>query len=408
MRLPQQSNESGIIPQHIVAHSLATYVLLLSLALCLGFCPEADAAQRNTAHKPLLAPLLPAEEAWNALLPSPASAAGAMDDQRVYVPLQSGQIVAINRETGVTAWSFDLMSAWPPMVSGGIVFAASTNELLALRAASGELLWRISLDVEVMVAPALQGTAIVVLLKPDQLRALRLSDGSEAWRRTIATPSATPAMAGDEAGVVVASGNRVSRFASNDGRLLWERELGGSLTSPALSGDRIFVGSTDNYLYALDSSSGRLLWRFGAGGDVVGATADDRFVYFAALDNLLRALRRGNGNQVWKRDLTTRTIAPPSTFGGIVVVSGNNPALAAFDAMTGDPADKFELAADVQGVPLVDTTLVPFRVAMIVITRDGRAIGLRPTRMMFREPALAPLQGLPGKPLSREPFALPN
>jgi hypothetical protein len=140
----------------------------------------------------------------------------------------------------------------------------------------------------------------------------------------------------------------------------------------------------------------------------VGATADDRFVYFAALDNLLRALRRGSGNQVWKRDLTTRTIAPPSTFGGIVVVSGNNPALAAFNAATGDPADKFELAGDVQGIPLVDTTLLPFRVAMIVITRDGRAIGLRPTRMMFREQPLAPLLTLPGRILTREPISLPT
>jgi outer membrane protein assembly factor BamB len=180
------------------------------------------------------------------------------------------------------------------------------------------------------------------------------------------------------------------------------------LSAPYIAGDRVFVGSTDNYLYALDSSTGRLLWRFGTGGDVVGATADDRFVYFAALDNLLRALRRGSGNQIWKRDLATRTIAPPSTFGGVVVVSGNNPLLAAFNATTGDPIDKFELAADIQGIPLVDATPLPFRVAMIVITRDGRAIGLRPTRMMFREQPLAPLQTLPGRPLNREPLALPH
>jgi eukaryotic-like serine/threonine-protein kinase len=366
------------------------------------------ASQRTSSHKPLPAPLLPVEEAWNVVLSSPASAAGTMDDQRVYIPLQSGQIVALNRETGATAWSVDLKSSWAPMVSGGILYAASTNELLALRAVSGEPIWRVTLDAELLVAPALQGTTIVVLLKPDQLRALRLSDGTEAWRHVVPAPSGSPAMAGDETGVVVASGNRVSRFASNEGQLVWERELAGVLSSPAVSGDRVFVGSTDNYLYALDAGTGRLLWRYGAGGDVVGATADDRFVYFASLDNVLRALRRGNGNQVWKRDLATRTIAPPSTLGGIVLVSGNNPALAAFNAATGEPADKFVLAGDVQGIPLVDTTLVPFRVAMIVITRDGRAIGLRPTRMMFREPALAPLQALPGRLLNREPFALPT
>ena len=391
-----------------MAQSRTTYALLLFLGFWLGLCPEANAAQRDTPHKPLPTPLLPAEEAWNASLPSPASAAGTLDLQRVYIPLQSGQVIALNRETGMTEWSAELMSSWPPMISDGVLYVASASELFALRAASGEPLWHVSLDAKLMVAPALQGDMVVVLLEPDQLRALRLSDGSEAWRRPIPVPSASPSMRADMAGVVVASGNRVSRFGSSDGQLAWERELGGTLSAPFIAGDRVFVGSTDNYLYALDSSTGRLLWRFGTGGDVVGATADDRVVYFAALDNLLRALRRGNGNQIWKRDLATRTIAPPSTFGGIVVVSGNNPTLAAFNATTGDPIDKFELAADVQGIPLVDATPLPFRVAMIVITRDGRAIGLRPTRMMFREQPLAPLLTLPGRPLNREPLATPN
>ena len=88
--LPRQSNESGIIPQHIVARSRATYALLLFVALSSGLCPEANAAQRDRSNKPLPAPLLPAEEAWNVVLPSPASAAGALDAERVYIPLQSG------------------------------------------------------------------------------------------------------------------------------------------------------------------------------------------------------------------------------------------------------------------------------------------------------------------------------
>jgi len=375
------------------------------VALSSGLCPEANAAQRDRSNKPLPAPLLPAEAAWAVVLPSPASAAGALDAERVYIPLQAGQLVALNRETGVTEWSLELASSWAPMIRDGVLYTTTTREVMALRAATGDPLWRVSLDADLMGAPALQGDSVVVLLKPDQLRSVRLSDGSEVWRRTIPAPSASAAMAVDTSGVVVASGNRVSRFASTDGQLEWERELGGVLSSPAVSGDRVFVGSTDNYLYSLDTHTGRIVWRYGTGGDVVGATADARFVYVAALDNLLRALRRGSGNQVWKRDLSTRTIAPPSTFGNVVVVSGNNPALAAFNATTGDPIDKFELAADVQGIPLVDA-LVPFRVAMIVITRDGRAIGLRSIRMMFREPPLAPLQALPGRPLNREPFSL--
>jgi hypothetical protein len=46
--------------------------------------------------------------------------------------------------------------------------------------------------------------------------------------------------------------------------------------------------------------------------------------------------------------------------------------------------------------------LKPFSVAMVVIMRDGRVVGLRPTAMMFAEPPAGKLTALPGRPLPRE------
>jgi len=82
--------------------------------------------------------------------------------------------------------------------------------------------------------------------------------------------------------------------------------------------------------------------------------------------------------------------------------------LSSFDATTGDPIATYSAPADLEGVPLVDSTLEPFRVAMIAVTRDGRTIGLRPTGLMFRESALTPLQSLPGRALNREPLQAPT
>jgi outer membrane protein assembly factor BamB len=260
-----------------------------------------------------------------------------------------------------------------------------------------------------IAAPILQDDTLILLVKPNELRALSKADGSELWRRTVGGQLSSPTLSVDSSGVVVASGSHMSRFARSDGRLQWTRELSGVLGRPTLAGNRIFVGSTDNHLYALDAENGRLAWpKWRAGGDVVGAAADDRFVYVASLDNLLRGLRRSSGNQVWKRDLATRTIAPPSTFGGIVLVTGNSPTLSTFDAATGEPIGSFSVPADLQGMPLVDMSLDPFRVAVIAVTRDARAIGLRPTGMMFRELPLTPIQALPGRPLNREPLGLPG
>jgi outer membrane protein assembly factor BamB len=402
-----RATDAAIIPQHIVAHTPWTYVLLLCLAL--GACPyTAFARQLDTKPPaPPPAPLLPAEEAWNVSLPSPAAAQGALDGLRIYIPLESGQLIALDRETGADEWSVEFSSSWPPIVSNGVVYVAGAGQFQAVGAERGDLLWRTSLDAELMTGPVLQGDSIVVHLKPGQLIALRTADGSEKWRTTIEERVGSPAMAADATGVVVSSGARLSRFATGNGELEWTRELAGVLGRPVVAGDRVFVGSTDNYLYAIEVTTGRVAWRYPAGGDVVGAVADARFVYFASLDNLLRALRRGSGNQQWKRSLSTRTIAPPSTFGGVVVVTGNKPTLSTFNASTGQPIASYSVPADLQGLPLVDATLEPFRVAVIAVTRDARAIALRPTGMMFRELPATPLQSLPGRPLNREPLTPP-
>ena len=374
------------------------------LCLVLGTCPYlAFARQLDTKRTaPPPAPLLPAEEAWNVALPAPASAQGALDGLRVYIPLESGQLIALDRETGANRWSVEFSSSWPPIVSNGVVYAAGAGQFQAVGAERGDLLWRTSLDAELTTGPVLQGDSIVVHTKPGQLIALRTSDGSEKWRTTIEGPAGSPTLAADAAGVVVVSGARLSRFSTDDGEHEWTRELAVVLGRPLIAGDRAFVGSTDNYLYAIDVATGRLAWRYAAGGDVVGAAADDRFVYFASLDNLLRALRRGSGNQAWKRTLSTRTLAPPSAFGGIVLVTGNSPTLSTFSAATGQPISSVSIPADLQGLPLVDATLEPFKVAAIAVTRDARAIALRPTGMMFRELPATPLLSLPGRPLNRE------
>jgi hypothetical protein len=65
-------------------------------------------------------------------------------------------------------------------------------------------------------------------------------------------------------------------------------------------------------------------------------------------------------------------------------------------------ADKYNAPGELQGPPLIDVTLRAFRVGLVVITRDGRVIGLRPNSVIYREAAPVPLQTLPGKSLSRE------
>ena len=378
------------------------------LFIGLGACPQlACARQLRSETRPLPAPLLPVEVAWEVSLPSLPSAAGALDEARAYFLLETGRLVALNRETGATEWTFELESAHPPVVEGGVLYVTGGSQLHAVSAATGTRLWNVSLDASMRAPLVIRSGTLIALVEPGVVRAFRTKDGQEVWSRMLGSTSDRAAMTADAASVYVSFGSRLIRLALTDGSLRWERLLPGALTPPTLAGDRVFVGSMDTF-YAFHPEKGRLEWRWRWGGEVVGAVADNRFVYVAAHDNLLRALHRGSGNQVWKRELSTRTAAPPLTFGGIVVVLGRNPRLSTFDALTGTPIATLSAPADLRGGLLIDHELRPFRVAMVGVTADGKAVGLRPSAMMFREAPLVPLPALPGRMLTRERLSTPN
>jgi outer membrane protein assembly factor BamB len=213
-------------------------------------------------------------------------------------------------------------------------------------------------------------------------------------------------LAVDATGIYVGLVDRLVRLSTSDGLVRWDYMLPGQITSVTVARDRVFAGSTSNEIFAFNSGTGSLVWKFRFGGDVIGIAANDDLVFVASLDNLVRALRRANGNQVWKRALATRPVAPPRIFDGAVAVAGVE-SVATFNSRTGAPLGTFESPTLLQGLPAIDSTPAPFAVSIVAVTRDGRAIGLRPEGIMFKEKAVTPLPALPGRPLQKEPSPLP-
>jgi outer membrane protein assembly factor BamB len=362
-------------------------------------------------------PLLPAEQAWVRELPALAAAGGVLDGDHVYIPLQDGGTVALARETGASVWTNPLTTPWSLALAARSVVAVTANQVVALDRTTGSVLWQVPLSARSLAPALVAQDLIVVALESGSLIALRISDGAIAWTLQVDGLARYVGLAADDRTVYLTTdGSRVAAIALTSGQLNWTVTLDGTLSPPAVANDRVFVGSTSNAFVALDSDTGEKEWEWGSkmiGGDVVGAAVDADVAYFVGLDNLLHAVNRGNGNQRWKQSTSTRPIAPPQAFGGIVAVFGVSPAIATFNARTGAPLGTYAIptvtgattAPPPKGAPAVDPDLRPFRVAFVVITADGRAIGLRPTGMLFQEPAVVPLGELPGKPLQRERLA---
>jgi outer membrane protein assembly factor BamB len=367
--------------------------LLLSVVSVSGAQPNGPDLPDNARY------LLPAAEAWTTALPAPAAAEASLDAHHVYVPLTDGRVIALARESGVSAWLEDVGAVGRPLPAGPSLVVPTADGLAALDVRTGAVLWRTAVEGAPLAGLIVVNGGVAGMAPDGRVAVVELETGDTRWSRDHGySPSARAlAAAGDH--VYAAYADRVVGIHVVDGSVAWVRALPGPLGAPVVGERRLMVGSADNTLFALDPRSGALLWRWRTGGTVVGSAGGPDQVYFTALDNRLRAVASGNGNQRWQRPLATRPAQPPQLVGGVVVVTGVAPEVSAFDARTGAVLGRYTAPAELRGPVLIDPAPGPYAVSLAVVTRTNLVVGLRPTGLALAEPALAPLTALPGRTL---------
>jgi outer membrane protein assembly factor BamB len=90
------------------------------------------------------------------------------------------------------------------------------------------------------------------------------------------------------------------------GTLAWSYKTGGSISysSPAQSPDGtvVYVGSSDNNLYAINAADGSYKWAFRTGGSVYSSptlSPDGTVVYVGSNDHNLYAINTADGTKKW-------------------------------------------------------------------------------------------------------------
>lgn len=287
--------------------------------------------------------LFPLDRFWTHALDAPFAARPAADGERVYVPLGTGQLVALNPRTDAVVWSVELAAEGAPLAAGGRVFIPAADAIHALDAATGTLAWR--LPAAALAAPLVHRNGwLIVSLAGGGIQGVRTSDGVVVWNRGTDSPVASaPALDGDLLAAALADG-RILAMDVTSGKPRWERRLGAPAGSLAVSGDRIFAGTGDGYFWSLEAKDGDLDWRWRLGSRLIGAAvADSERVYTVGLDNVVRGFSRGSGNMQWNYPLPTRPLGGPYLAGGLLIITAGDigaPGLTYIDAATGRAAGK--------------------------------------------------------------------
>lgn len=141
----------------------------------------------------------------------------------------------------------------------------------------------------------------------------------------------------------------------------WSYTTGGALTSsPAVSAGTVYVGSADDYLYAINATTGALVWRFKTGNSIVDSTPAvvGGVVYVGSTDNYLYAVNATTGTQKWKFQTGGAINSSPAVVNGTVYVGSADNNVYALNATTGAQKWKFPTGSMVLSSPAVSNGVV--------------------------------------------------
>jgi outer membrane protein assembly factor BamB len=137
-----------------------------------------------------------------------------------------------------------------------------------------------------------------------------------------------------EGKVFVGSNDKnVYALDENTGSLVWNYTTGDSVSSsPAVADGKVFVGSDDGNVYALNESTGLKVWNYTTGDAVHSSPAvADGKVFVGSRDYNVYALNEGNGSFVWNY-LTDRSVySSPAVADGKVFVGSDDGYVYALD-----------------------------------------------------------------------------
>jgi outer membrane protein assembly factor BamB len=224
---------------------------------------------------------------WRHMLGSPARAAPTVADGKLFIPLLGDRLAAHAADDGRRLWSYQASQSQtsvlglpsPAYADGFIVAGFSSGELVALRAATGAVVWVDSLasghgrgsssDLSAIHGmPVIQDGRVYAVGLGGLLLALDLRSGRRLWERDVASAD-TPCVAGDWI-YVLSTDSEVAALSRLDGSVAWVTQLQKfddekkkkdqiEWMGPLLAADRLVVASSNAQALAVSPYTGEIL-----------------------------------------------------------------------------------------------------------------------------------------------------
>lgn len=259
----------------------------------------------------------------------------------VYTLDTYGTVTAVHAASGEILWEVSVANHDAPFIGGGLaygngkLFVTSPHaEVLGLEAKTGQVLWTHKTPSPARAAPTLAEGRLFVLTISNQLEVLDAEKGTLLWNHAGITEyagllgTASPAVSNGVVLVTYSSGEIYALKAEN-GHILWTETLTttrrpDSLSSlshikalPVIHQHIVVVVGHNQKMAAYDLRRGEKLWERRIGGTRTPAVVGD-FIFMVNTHHELVCLTLKHGQVVWVQKLPASPEAPVSWEGPLV------------------------------------------------------------------------------------------
>jgi outer membrane protein assembly factor BamB len=288
------------------------------------------------------------EKLWNHSIPVGDSST-TVADGIVYVKSFDGNVYAFNAKNGVKIWSNGVGGlTGTPAVADGIVYFGLIDGTLALNSTTGKEVWKYcnidggSGDPVVKDGMVFSTSSVYNSIKYiNEVHALNASSGELIWDYAPNTSVSFPII--EDQTLYVGIGSNVSALRSIDGSLIWTTFMKNeqfhttqnSLRTTAVLDNVLYAYSKDGFVYALNANNGEKIWSQSLGNKIETSpfSVASGAVYVGSNTGNLYTLNATNGEILWNYTISESShaaLSSPVVANGIVYIGSDDHTVYAF------------------------------------------------------------------------------
>jgi outer membrane protein assembly factor BamB len=232
--------------------------------------------------------------------------------EKIFVGANSGLLSAFNRFSGEEIWEFkteDVIISTPASSEKIVCFGSGDDNLYALDKETGELKWKFKAEGSIYSSPT-----------------IKVENPANGMNRMVHTSG------GDDRVFFGSVDGHLYALNVEDGSLIWKFKTDADIySSPAVGDSLVYIGSNDYFMYAVDLETGKLRWKFETSGAVHSSpiAVGDK-LFFGSYDGNFYVLDRFTGKLLWKYQTRGMISSSPAYYDGKIYIASEDKTLYCF------------------------------------------------------------------------------